>query len=426
MNRAKYYDPVLFGLTVLATVLGLAFIFDAGYARSLSKGNGYIPGEFRQQMIYFAAGLIGYWVVVRFHAEQWVKASKIIWLFSLVLLVAVEFVGTTLNGATRWINLGPINLQPAEFAKLATVMYLAGCFAERPEWPTKKYKHWSAWLDATLVPKLTRCAPGIWVLLAIVLIEKEPDLGTAAVVAATAFAMFFAGGVSKKSIAACCCLGIFGAGLMIWKQPYRLDRIVNHNHRWDMKNVDDIGFQTVQSELGMATGAVLGVGPGAGRSKHIMPATTTDFVMATVGEEFGLVGALLVLGSLGALVWRLLTLARKVEKRFQMLVLFGVAAWIGIQSTVNFMMANGTLPAIGIPLPFISSGGSSLVALWLALGVCQSMLLPIPKKEEKKIAPSRQRWGNGGTRVSRARSGSTRPGAGRGTPVPRIPAGPRG
>jgi cell division protein FtsW len=425
VNRAKHYDPVLFGLTVLATLLGLAFIFDAGYARSLSLGRGYIPGEFRQQLIYFAAGLIGYWVVVRFHADQWLKASKAIWMLSLLLLVAVEFVGTTLNGATRWINVGPINLQPAEFAKLATVIYLAGCFAERADWQTKKYKDWAAWLDATLVPKLVRCAPGFWVLFSVVLIEKEPDLGTAAVIAATAFAMFFAGGVSRKSILACFALAVVGAGLMVWKEPYRLDRIVNHNHRWDMKNVDDVGFQTVQSELGMATGSLLGVGPGAGRSKHIMPATTTDFVMATVGEEFGLLGSLFVLGAIGAIVWRLLHLARKAEKRFQMLVLFGVAGWIGIQSTVNFMMANGTLPAIGIPLPFISSGGSSLVALWLALGVCQAMLLPVPKKEEKKIAPSHQRWGNGGTRVPGTRSSSPRPGARRGTPVPRVPAGPR-
>ncbi|MEZ0325041.1 MAG: FtsW/RodA/SpoVE family cell cycle protein [Fimbriimonas sp.] len=424
MNRAKHYDPILFGLTALVTLLGLLFILDAGYARSLAEGRGYLPKEFTQQLMFLGFSGVAYWIVARFHAERWLKAAGIIWFLSLASLIAVEVVGTTMNGATRWLALGPIKIQPAEFVKLSTVLYLAAYFATRPALTTEKYRDWGAYLDANFGAIVRRYMPSIWVGLAFYLIEKEPDLGTGAMVAVIAFTMFFAGGISKRSIAICVGIALMGILFTIYKQPYRLDRITNHADRWSLRNVDDIGFQTVQSELGMANGALVGVGPGAGRSKHVMPATTTDFVMATVGEEFGLLGCLLVLGLIGGLVWRTMYLAAKADSQFKMLVLYGVAAWIGIQTCVNMMMANGFLPAIGIPLPFISSGGSSLFALWMAIGICQAMLLPVPVKEERR-APSRYRWGNGGARVSRPRSGQagTRPGGG--AQVPRVVARPR-
>jgi cell division protein FtsW len=424
VKRENRYDPILLGLTVLATVLGLLFILDAGYARSLAEGRGYFPKEFTQQLLFLVVSVGAYWFVSRFHADKWLKASKVIWFISLAALIAVEFVGVTMNGATRWLAFGPVKVQPAEFAKLATVLYLAAYFATRPPLSTQKYKDWGQYLDTNFVPLVKRYLPAVWVGLAFVLIEKEPDLGTGAIVAATALAMFYAGGISKRSLMLCGAIAIGGVLFTVQQQPYRLDRITNHAQRWDLKHVDDIGYQTVQSELGMANGALLGVGPGAGRSKHVMPATTTDFVMATVGEEFGLLGCLVVLGVLGGLVTRLLVLAGRADSQFKMLVLYGVGAWIGVQACVNVMMANGFLPAIGIPLPFISSGGSSLLAMWLAIGVCQAMLLPVPVKEEK-VAPSRHRWGNGRARVSRTRSSQARKSSRGGAPVPRVTAGPR-
>ena len=250
MNRARHYDPILLGLSLLATLLGLVFIWDAGYARSLQKGVGYMPPEFRQQVIYLIPAFIASWIVSRIHADKWLKASKILWLFSLVLVAAVEVVGTTQNGATRWLTIGPVNLQPAEFAKISTIVYLAGVLANRPAWPTKRYKDIATWLDTTTVPKLKRCLPGLWVLLCIFLIEKEPDMGTAAVIAATAFAMFVVGGVSKKTLIVMVLLGGAASGALVWKESYRMQRIIHHNDRWQLKNVDDISYQTVQSELG--------------------------------------------------------------------------------------------------------------------------------------------------------------------------------
>jgi cell division protein FtsW (lipid II flippase) len=166
--------------------------------------------------------------------------------------------------------------------------------------------------------------------------------------------------------------------------------------------VDDIDFQTDQSELAQANGGMLGVGPGSGRAKHVLPAATTDFVMATVGEEFGLVGVTLVIAVLFLMCVRLYSLAMKTKGEFGSLVLIGMASWIAIQTCTNVMMANGALPAIGIPLPFISYGGSSLLALWTGLGVCQSVLAPVKIKQEEPIAPNRDGGWHGRPRFSGA------------------------
>lgn len=405
MNRPRLLnDPVLFGLALACTLVGMVLVFDAGYARALQQGRGMIPPEFRSQAMFLPVALLVGALVARFPSDFWRRAATGVWFVSLLSLIGVKLFGHELNGAQRWIDLGPVSIQPAEFAKAATVLYLAAVFAHRKPWtgPAKRPKDWANWLDHVAVPKLRRAVPAILVLIAVVLIEKEPDLGTAAVVAATAFAMFVAGGVSGRSIAAMTVLGALGVGFMIHQEPYRLERIENHAHRWSADHMDDTGYQTVQSEIAMASGGWTGVGIGAGRAKHVLPATTTDFIMATVGEEFGLVGALAVLGLLAALCIRLLMSAASATSTFARMVLCGTAAWIGIQTITNVMMANGTLPAIGIPLPFISSGGSSLAALWIAVGLCQSVLSPAPATQEEPVASRNHRWRNRRTRLSRA------------------------
>jgi cell division protein FtsW len=406
MFRAlRLYDPTLFFLAMLATGLGLLFIFDAGYARSLKDGFGTIPREFKSQLIFLPVALFVGAFVARVRPEAWKKWSRLLWVMAFVSLVLpmLPGIGVELNGAHRWIKLGPVMIQPAEFAKVAVVIYLAGAFAGRAAWPTKikPQKDMAKWLDNIAIPKLMRFLPALWVLMAVYLIEKEPDLGTAAVVAAVAFSMFFIGGISKKSLIWATVLAFLGVIFLVQQEPYRLERIANHSSRWSAENMDDMGYQTVQSEMAMASGGLTGIGIGGGRAKHVLPAATTDFMLATIGEEFGLIGVLVALGVLGALAFRLFVLAAQAPTAFGAMILCGVGAWITIQTCVNVMMANGFLPAIGIPLPFYSSGGSSLVALWVAMGLCQSALAPVPVKEEGSAA-DRYRWGNRRTRLSRA------------------------
>ncbi len=405
MSKVRIYDGPLLLLAMLATALGLVFIFDAGYARSLQQGAGPIPREFRTQLLFLpmAVGL-GLWIS-RVRPETWRRYSKLLWLFTLIALIApnVPGLGIEHNGATRWIGFGPFEIQPAEFAKLLVVIYLAGAFAGRPRWPVKvrRFKSRAAYVDSVVVPKAKRMLPALWVLIGVVMIELEPDLGTAAVVGATAFAMCIAGGVSRKTLLWGLAIGALGCTFLATQKAYRLERILTHGARWETRNLDDTSYQTVQSEMAMASGGVGGVGIGAGRAKHVLPAATTDFVTATVFEEFGLIGALALIGVMAALVLRMLTLAQRAPSAFGGLLLVGVASWIGIQTCVNVMMANGLLPAIGIPLPFISSGGSSLVALWMAVGVCQGALAPQVAKEAA-VEVGRDRWRHRRARLSGA------------------------
>jgi cell division protein FtsW len=401
----KLRDPTLFWLAITLSALGLFFIFDAGYARSIQAGRGALSREFLIQIIalIFAIPLSCY--IASKGLKRTLAWSKLLWLLSLALLVLVEVpgIGHELNGATRWIKIGPILIQPSEFAKLTLVLYLAGALALRSPWKQpKSIKDWPQWMDRVFVPKFKRLLPALWAVLAIVLIALEPDLGTAAILAVTAFAVSWAGGASKKSLIWFAAVGALAVGFLIFEQPYRLERITNHMHRFEGSNLDEIGFQTGQSELAMAGGGIAGAGIGAGRAKHILPGATTDFMPTTIAEEFGFVGWLLVTGLLAALVMRILWLAGKAPTRFGGLVLFGIGTWLGVQSVTNLCMANGLLPAIGIPLPFLSSGGSSLIALWLALGACQAALAPQPSPKEVKVAPSHNRWRHGRPRLSRA------------------------
>lgn len=247
-------------------------------------------------------------------------------------------------------------------------------------------------------------------------IEREPDLGTASVVLMIMFGMFVLGGVSKKSLAMIAAAGVAGLAMLAVMQPYRLERITNHPHRWDKGNVDDIGDQTTYSESAMAAGFAVGVGPGAGAAKHVLPARMTDFIMATIGEEFGVIGSLCLIALMGAITWRLFTLGqeqlarshteedsqKKADHRFAYLVLSGLAVWIGVQSAVNVVMANGTAPPIGIPLPFFSAGGSSLIALWIAVALANRCAFTGQVVEEVGSEGRRLGWRNRRARLPRA------------------------
>jgi len=408
-TRSVVRDPILIWLAIAATLVGLLFIFDAGYARSLRDGRGIIPREFIVQMVVMPIAMGCGWFAAKVKPRQWQRWSKWLWIGSVIslLLVKAPIVGVAMNGAHRWIKFPFFNLQPAEFVKLTCILYLGGVLANRKAWPTKiaPRKNFGHWMDTIGQEKFKRALPLIYVTFAILLIEIEPDLGTAAVVGATAAVMLFVGGVSWKSLAACAVIGGLGVSILVVKQPYRVQRFTDHSARWSSENSDDSTYQTVQSEAAMSQGGITGVGLGNGRAKHVEPATTTDFVMATIAEETGLIGSLLILAIMSALSLRLLFLARDVKDKFGKLVLTGVAAWFGVQACVNMMMANAFIPPIGIPMPFISSGGSSLIALWLAVGICQSMLIPAPVKGETlAVSDHRRRYRRAHLSGSRSRA----------------------
>lgn len=398
-------DPILFFLALVATILGLFVIWDAGFARSIQYDQGMIPREFKGQLIATVLALGAGALVAAIPLRFWQRNRTWVYVLTLLALLATEIPGLRVSqsGATRWIGFGPLQLQPSEFAKVGVILFLAGAFAARKSWvqPRVPAGRWDVWLDRIAVPKLVRSLPLVAVLVLILKIELEPDLGTAAVVMMIAFVMMWVGGVTHKSMAIVAVTGLLLAGFLAVKQPYRFERITGHMHRWESKNIDDVGYQTTQSEIHQASGGWKILGVGNGRAKHMLPGATTDFVLATVGEEFGLFGVLGVMAIIFCIVLRLLYLCQFATTRTGALILAGVAGWISVQSCVNVMMANGALPPIGIPLPFFSSGGSSLIALWLAMGIAQAAVASDAEKEGVRET-SDHGWRDRRSRLSRA------------------------
>lgn len=400
--QGRNFDGLLTLFAVALTFFGCIAIFDAGFVRSLQGGSA-VPHEFKMQVIFAVLGLMLFTWTSVVRADVWRKWTPVLFVLSILSLIAVELVGVSQNGAQRWLKFGPIMVQPAEFMKVVAILFLALHLATRSPWqgPKRPPRDWAEKLDKIVVPKLARMWPVYVLGFVFLLIEREKDLGTAAVVAATAFTMCSFGGASRASIIGVALCGAVVVGGFAIKEPYRIERITSHFHRWEDNHLDDIGYQTTQSETAMASGGLIGAGIGAGRAKHMLPAATTDFVFATIAEETGLLGVLVILGLMGGVVWRLMVMARVAASPFGRMVCMGTAIWLTVQAVTNLMMANGTLPAIGIPFPFVSSGGSSLLAIWVALGICQSAYAENPQEEEVR-ATRRYRWRHRRSRLSRA------------------------
>lgn len=403
MKKDFRWDPVLLWLAVAATVLGLLAIYDSGYARAAADGM-VVPREFRSQVVSTIAAVfagIACWSVPR---KNWRALAWAAYGVTVLSLVAVKLFGTEINGARRWIDLKVLTIQPAEFAKLSVILILASVLAFRKPAPKvpRRPRHWAESLDWVWVPRVRRAWPLLLVLLAAVLVLVEPDLATAMVIVAVSGLMMVLGGVSRGSLVSLGAIALVVVTLLVIKEPYRMERFLHHGDRWQVENIDGIGYQTTQSEAAMAYGGLTGTGIGEGRAKHTLPAPTTDFIVTTIAEELGFVGVLVLLAIMGGLTWRLMVLARTASDKFGKLVLGGVGAWIGIQTCTNIVMANGFAPPIGVPMPFVSAGGSSLMALWMALGVCQSVLRSSSPEEATEVETGRHRRWNRRARVSRA------------------------
>lgn len=402
--QARNFDPWLTAGALLLTLVGCGVILTAGFARSIAGGDGIFSRELIIQALVGVLCIPLYLFCASIPAAKWRQLVPWVLGAAIVGLLLVKVIGHEMSGAQRWIKLGPITLQPAEFAKAAVILYVAAVLAKRKPWTAPKLSKradWAEMLDKTLIPKIVRFWPAILVGLICLCVEREPDLGTAAVIGAAAFIMFVWGGITRFSLVTITMFTAVGIGFMIYEEPYRLERITSHFHRWEDHHMEDIGYQTTQSEAAMASGGLTGVGIGAGRAKHMMPAATTDFALATVAEEAGFLGVLTVVGMMGFLVWRLIVMAQASATLFGRYLCGGVAIWMTIQATVNLMMANGTLPPIGIPFPFFSSGGSALAAVWIALGMCQSAAAE-SLKEGEEVETRRDGWRNRRARLSRA------------------------
>ena len=322
---------------------------------------------------------------------------------ALVLLVVVLLpgVGVVVGGSARWLQIGPFPaMHPAEFAKLALVVYLA-------HWMAAKGSAIKGLLRGTLPFLLISGAP-------IVLVAREPDLGTTGVLTLTAFTMFFVAGANLWQFAVLVPAGFAAVASVVSRTPYQLDRVRAFLDPW--QDPQGIGFHTIQGLLALGLGGLFGSGLGQGRQAGglYLPNAWNDFIFAVIGEELGLVGGLLVVGLFLVLAYRGIRVALDAPDTFGGLLATGITAWLAIQAFINLGVVVALLPITGITLPFVSHGGSSLVVSFAAVGI----LLSISRETQPRGA-----WNDAHPHRRRGHGRAYLPGAGRRAQPPRSARG---
>jgi len=272
----------------------------------------------------------------------------------LLVLVLVPPFAQPINGSRRWLRLGPVSFQPVELAKLALVIHLAAFIARRRE----------ALADfrRDVLPPLAAAGA----LAALVLLQ--PDLGNSLALIAVAFALLFLAGGCVRHLLLVCAAALPLLGLAVWLAPYRLRRVTTFLDPWS--DPRGSGFQIIQSWLALGSGGVLGRGIGESKQKlFYLPEAHTDFIFAVVGEELGFLGALAVIGLFVVFVWRGLRAGLRAPDAFGAYLALGITLLIGTEMLVNVGVVTGLLPTKGLPLPFLSFGGSALLVTMLSTGL---------------------------------------------------------
>jgi cell division protein FtsW len=398
VREREHCDRGLLAVTLILLLLGTAIVLDASYARALqSKAFNYDAYYFFKRQVIWACLSVGammvgmsipYWKMRRFWAIGVVAA--------IVLLIAVMVpgIGREVNGSRRWLGVGPLTLQPSELAKIALILFLA--------------RYSELWRS-----RIRNLVKGFIPAVAVVfviggLIAKE-DLGTAISTISTGLIMICLMGARPQHIAGLigACL-LAGVGLVL-VEPYRMERI------WAWLTLvgqpvavhDGPAYQPAQGLIALGSGGISGQGIMQGRIKHLyLPAEHTDYIFATVGEETGLIGCVVLLGLFAWLIIRGLTIAHRTRDWFGSLVAAGFTAQIGCQALLNIGVVTGIFPCTGVPLPFISYGGSSLLFTTLAVGIILNVSRhpdrPIMESKVRRVRESRaDGWRNRRPHLSR-------------------------
>jgi rod shape determining protein RodA len=343
------FDWVLLAWVVIVCGIGIVNLYSAGY----NRGEG--TPLFIKQLYWLAVGLGVMFVTLIYDYRHLEKLSYPIYILSILLLVAVMFGGKMVAGSRRWLSLGPFSFQPAELAKIAIILVLATYFSRRPRMADMR-------LQDLIVP-------GILVLIPVGLIIKQPDLGSAIVVALVAVSLILFVGVQWRTLAGCA-LTMVLLSPVIWHflKDYQRQRVLTFLNPG--KDPLGAGYHIIQSMIAVGSGQFWGKGflHGTQSQLYFLPEQHTDFVFSVFAEEWGFVGSAALLLLYMALAFWGLRVAWDCKDRFGHLLALGVTALIFWQVFINLCMVTGFLPVVGIPLPLFSYGGSSLITTWLGVG----------------------------------------------------------
>jgi len=349
---------LLLGATLFLSVGGLLMIYSASFAKDfLDYGDSF--NHVKHQAIFLVLGLIVMWIAMRTPTSLVRKLAWPLLIGSDVLLAYVYVAGVGKWGATRWIDLGFTTLQPSEFAKLGCLLVVAGIIADRQKRPRSPLK-----------PDLIQGAFAVLVPFAFVMLQ--PDMGTAMSILIAVFLVLVIGGMPSVYIWGTLGIGAIAVPALIFLKSYRAERLMSFLD----PSSDPLGngYQILQARLAFGSGGMLGLGLGMSRQKYLyLPAAHTDFIFAIIGEELGLLGSAAVVIAFGVLCYAGIRLALSCRDTYARLVAAGLTAMIVVQAIMNMGSVTGLMPVIGVPLPLVSYGGSSLIftlgCIGLILGV---------------------------------------------------------
>jgi cell division protein FtsW len=365
----SHHDFALLASALVLVSLGLTMVFISSTVMASAQYQD--PYFFvKRQTIYalLGVGVLVFGRTTDYHVYKryayWLLFAALIGL----VLVFVPHIGAKIRGSARWLRLGPVALQPSEFAKLAMVIFLADSLSRKQE----KMKYFAiGFLPHMLIAGMF-----------IALILKEPDFGTSMTLAGIVFIMLLVGGTRFTYILISFSLAIPMAVVMVLKDPKKFSRILSFLDPW--KYGQDVGYQLKQSLLAIGSGCLWGMGPGQSRAKlFYLPDAHTDFILSIFSEELGFVGVLLIVALFTLLVYRGLRVALRAPDAFGSYLALGLTLLIALPACINMGVVSGILPTKGLSLPFLSYGGSSLLVNLLAVGILLNISSQVKRPQAK-------------------------------------------
>ena len=379
-------DGLLLWLTFLLLGIGIVSVYDASYAIAVEKLHGDSFHFVKMQAMWAVGGLAALFGATRLPYWKWRKAAVIGLALSVFLLLAVliPHIGITVNHARRWLGHGQLRFQPSELAKLALVLYLARMTAGS--------------LKIKTHPKQGLMPPLIVLGVLAALIAKEPDLGTALVLSVTGLVMLYLAGARPAHLGIIVGAAAVAVALFVAFEPYRAHRITAFlNPKADQYAT---GYQVWHALIALGSGGVGGMGLGEGREKLFIPEPRTDFIFPVIAEEWGLIGTLVLVALFVFVAARGFGIAYRTRDPFGALLAAGITTLISVQALINMAVATASIPDTGVPLPFISYGGSSLVLMMLGIGILLNISCypdgpegPVRDKIEPNEDDWNRRWG---------------------------------
>jgi cell division protein FtsW len=383
-GRGHLEYHLLVFVTLALVAFGLVMVYSASSARAALAADD--PAYYlKRQALYALAGIALLAFLSRFDFRRLRGVVPPLLLGSFALLVAVLVLGVSVNGARRWLTLGPVAVQPSEIAKLALALWAAAYLSRRPA--------------PQSLAELTRPI-GAVVGAACALILVEPDLGTAIAIGIMVSAMLVVAGTRLSTLAGAVSIAVGIVLLAIWLEPYRRERLFSFLDPW--KDAQDTGFQAVQAMIALGSGGFVGVGLGESVQKvYYLPEASTDMIFAIIGEELGLLGAGAVIAAFVVFAYAGFNIALACKDRLGKLLAAGLTSLICGQAAVNVSAVMGVAPLTGIPLPFVSYGGSSLIVGLGSVGILLNIAVNHAADARAQV-PDRRR-GNRRTRPAGAR-----------------------